>query len=212
MQNIAYLIGSRTARQAVLVDPAWDVGTLLDAAAGEDLEITHALVTHYHPDHVGGALPGMRIPGLAELLARARVKVVVNKQEAEGLKAVTGLSEGDLVRVEGGDTLALGGERIRFLHTPGHTPGSQCFLVSNALVSGDTLFIGSCGRVDLPGGDAGQLYDSLHGVLMKLPDETVLFPGHAYGGSRSTMGEEKRSNLALRVPGREQWLRLMRRE
>jgi glyoxylase-like metal-dependent hydrolase (beta-lactamase superfamily II) len=211
MQNYVYLIGSKATREAVLVDPAWDIDGLLEAAAEADLEVTHALVTHYHPDHVGGSIFGMEIPGLARLLERQPVKVVVNRLEAEGLRKVTGLSENDLVKVDGGDTLTVGQQEIRFLHTPGHTPGSQCFLVADRLVSGDTLFIGGCGRVDLPGGDPEQLFDSLQGVLMKLPDETLLYPGHAYGGQSSTMGDEKRSNHYLRIKTREQWLQMMGR-
>jgi glyoxylase-like metal-dependent hydrolase (beta-lactamase superfamily II) len=125
---------------------------------------------------------------------------------------VTGAAESDLVRHAGGDVLELGRLRVRLLHTPGHTPGSQCFLVEEPgrparLVSGDTLFLGSCGRVDLPGGDPEALYRSLHGVLKRLPDETLLFPGHLYSAEpRSTLGEEKRTNPFLRVASLEQFL------
>jgi len=209
MQNFVYLIGSKATREAVVVDPAWDIGSLLQTAEGLDLKITHALVTHYHPDHVGGEIFGMQIPGLSGLMEQHPVKIVVNKTEAEGLRKVTGVSESDLLKVEGGDTLTIGHQEIRFLHTPGHTPGSQCFLVGNKLVAGDTLFIGGCGRVDLPGGNPEQLYDSLHGVLMKLADDTVLYPGHAYGGSSSTMGEQKKNNSYLRIPTKEQWMEMM---
>jgi len=108
--------------------------------------------------------------------------------------------------------LALGEIRIRLLHTPGHTPGSQCFLVEEAghaahLVSGDTLFLGSCGRVDLPGSDPEAMYRSLNGTLKQLPDETLLFPGHQYASEpSSTMGEQKRRNPFLRVATLEQFL------
>ena len=104
---------------------------------------------------------------------------------------------------------------IRLLHTPGHTPGSQCFLVEEAatpgaLVSGDTLFLGSCGRVDLPGADPEQMYHSLNGTLKKLPDETWLFPGHLYSAeAHSTMGEQKQTNPFLRVTTLEQFLMFM---
>jgi glyoxylase-like metal-dependent hydrolase (beta-lactamase superfamily II) len=179
------------------------------------MNVVGALVTHYHQDHVGGSIFGMEIEGLAELMARQPVPVHVNKQEADGLRQVTGISENDIVRHEGGDTIELGSMTIRLLHTPGHTPGSQCFLVEPAdgpgsLVSGDTLFLGSCGRVDLPGGDPTALYDSLHNQLGKLPDETLLYPGHLYSTEpSSTMAEQKRTNPYLRVTRLEDFLGFM---
>jgi len=212
MANFAYLIGSREAREALLVDPAWNVDGLLDAAAADGMRVVGALVTHYHQDHVGGEIFGLRIEGLDRLLSRQPVPVHVNLVEADGLKRVTGAAESDLVRHAAGDVLELGALRVRLLHTPGHTPGSQCFLVEEPglpgrLVSGDTLFLGSCGRVDLPGGDPEALYHSLHGVLKKLPDETLLYPGHLYSEEpRSTLGEQKRTNPFLRVAGLEQFL------
>ena len=139
----------------------------------------------------------------------------VNKHEAEGLRKVTGASESDLVRQEGGDSDRAGSVRVRLLHTPGHTPGSQCFLVEEAgqpgrLISGDTLFLGSCGRVDLPGSDPEAMYHSLNGTLKALPDETLLFPGHLYSSEASdTIGEQKRSNPFLRVTSLEQFLMFM---
>lgn len=212
MANYVYLVGDAITRKVAVVDPAWDIDAILKIAAQDDVEITHALVTHYHPDHVGGQIFGYNIAGLAGLLAKQPVRVVVNKHEAAGVRQVTGVSESDLVKVEGGDTLTIGETEIRFLHTPGHTPGSQCFLVGDHLVSGDTLFIGGCGRVDLPGGDAGALYDSLNNVLMKLPDQTLLYPGHAYSDIPwSQMGREKQTNHYLKVPSREAWLSLMGR-
>jgi glyoxylase-like metal-dependent hydrolase (beta-lactamase superfamily II) len=118
---------------------------------------------------------------------------------------VTGVAEGDLVRHASGDVVELGPVRVRLLHTPGHTPGSQCFLVETTgrpgvLVSGDTLFLGSCGRVDLPGSDPKAMFESLHHTLGALPDETLLFPGHRYAAQpSSTLGEQKRTNPYLRV-------------
>jgi glyoxylase-like metal-dependent hydrolase (beta-lactamase superfamily II) len=154
----------------------------------------------------------MQIEGVARLLARAPVPIHVNAREAEGVRKVTGASASDLVAHEGGDALELGRVRVRLLHTPGHTPGSQCFLVEEAgaegrLVSGDTLFLGSCGRVDLPGGDPEALYYSLTQQLARLPDETLLFPGHFYAADPfSTMGEQKRRNPYLRVARLEDFL------
>jgi glyoxylase-like metal-dependent hydrolase (beta-lactamase superfamily II) len=139
----------------------------------------------------------------------------VNEIEASGVQKITGASPGDLTRHAGGDVVAVGGVRVRLLHTPGHTPGSQCFLVEEdghpgALVSGDTLFLGRCGRVDLPGSDPEAMYHSLHGTLKQLPDETLLFPGHLYSADPySTMGEQKRRKPFLRVSTLEQFLGLL---
>ena len=215
MANFAYLIGSHSAREALIVDPAWEVDQLLDQAEADGMDVVGALVTHYHQDHVGGSLFGQNIEGLDRLMERKPVKIHVNKHEAEGLRQVTGVSASDLVEHEGGDVVEVGSIRTRLIHTPGHTPGSQCFLVEEQerpgqLVSGDTLFLGSCGRVDLPGSDPEAMYESLNGKLKQLPDETLLFPGHLYSTEgQSTMGEQKRSNPFLRVSSLEMFLSFM---
>jgi hydroxyacylglutathione hydrolase len=212
MANLAYLVGSREAGECLVVDPAWSVDALLDRAQADGMRVVGALVTHYHQDHVGGSIFGMEIEGLPRLMERSPMPVHVNAHEADGLRRVTGVSGSDLVRHEGGDVIELGGVRVRLLHTPGHTPGSQCFLVEPAggpgrLVSGDTLFLGSCGRVDLPGGDPEAMYRSLHDVLGRLPEETLLFPGHRYAPEpSSTIGEQKRRNPYLRATRLEDFL------
>jgi glyoxylase-like metal-dependent hydrolase (beta-lactamase superfamily II) len=212
MANLSYLVGSRSTGEALLVDPAWSVDALLDQAEVDGVKVVGALVTHYHQDHVGGSVFGMEIEGLPRLLARQPVPIHVNEREADGLIAVTGVSESDLVRRASGDVIELGELRVRLLHTPGHTPGSQCFLLEeanrpSALVSGDTLFLGSCGRVDLPGANPEDMYRSLNQILRALPDETLLYPGHLYSPeSVGTMGEQKRVNPFLRVANLEQFL------
>lgn len=207
MQNFVYLIGSTETRKVAVVDAAWDIDEILRIAAKDDVEITHALVTHTHPDHVGGGFAGIEIEGVTELLSKCKAKVVVHKAEAEFLK---GLSATDLVKAESGDTIDVGGVQIQLLHTPGHTPGSQCFLIDNRIVSGDTLFIGSCGRVDLPGSNPEQMYYSLTQKLKALPDDTVLFPGHNYSSKpTSTLGEEKRSNPYFQFHSLKQFLAAM---
>jgi glyoxylase-like metal-dependent hydrolase (beta-lactamase superfamily II) len=209
MQNFVYVVGSRRTREVALVDPAWAIDALLDHVQERGFEPVAALVTHYHQDHVGGEIFGHRIEGLSELLARKGMKVYANKHEADGLKQVTGLSESDLARVESGDKLRLGDVEIEFLHTPGHTPGSQCFMARNSLVSGDTLFIQGCGRVDLPGANPDDMFRSLQ-KLASLPGNTVLYPGHDYGGGpHLSLSETRRVNPYLRIPDLETWRELM---
>jgi len=212
MQNNAFLIGSRSQRQCLAVDPAWDVDAILRAAEEDGMEVVGALATHWHPDHVGGDLFGHDIEGLATLLERKSVPIHVNRHEADEVARVTGVSKKDLVAHDGGDRIEVGDVAIQLLHTPGHTPGSQCFLCHGHLLSGDTLFIRGCGRVDLPGGDAEQMWKSLNLVLKRLPPETVLHPGHHYGPlDESTIGEEARENPSMNAPRMEDWLGRMSR-
>jgi glyoxylase-like metal-dependent hydrolase (beta-lactamase superfamily II) len=194
----------------VVVDPAWDVRGLVEIAGEDGMKLVGALATHYHPDHVGGDLFGYRVQGLAQLQEEQGVKVHCHRTEEEGLRRVTGLSASDIETHDGGDALEVGRVRIELLHTPGHTPGSQCFLVDKKLVAGDTLFVQGCGRVDLPGGDPEEMYRTLTQRLASLPDDVVLYPGHDYGERpTSTMGVERETNYALRVGSLEDWMRLM---
>ena len=215
MANLAYLIGSRQTREALVVDPAWNVEALLEQAAGDDMQVVGALVTHYHQDHIGGSLFGQTIPGLQRFLEDCPSPVHAHKLEAQGVADIAGVPRSEITAHDGGDIIELGGIRVRLIHTPGHTPGSQCFLVEEAtrpgqLVSGDTLFLGSCGRVDLPGSDPEAMYHSLNGTLKQLPDETLLFPGHLYSAeAQSTLGAEKQSNPFLRVTSLDMFLSFM---
>jgi glyoxylase-like metal-dependent hydrolase (beta-lactamase superfamily II) len=207
MQNYVYLIGSLETRKVAVVDTAWEIDTILKIAAQDNMEITHAFVTHTHPDHVGGGFAGMAIDGVTELLEKRKAKVVVHKAEAEFIK---GLSPSDLIKTDHGDKINVGGIEIELMHTPGHTPGSQCFLVDGRIVSGDTMFIDACGRVDFPGGNAEQMYYSLTQKLMALPDETILFPGHNYAPKpHATMGEQKKTNPYLKFTSLKQFLAAM---
>ena len=205
MQNFTYIVGSKSTREVAIVDPAWDIPELIEQINAKDYKLTAALVTHYHPDHIGGSIGGHDIEGIAQLLETQSVKIYTHKAEADGVKRVTGVSESDLVRVESGDDLKLGDISVEFLHTPGHTPGSQCFRIKNTLVSGDTLFINGCGRVDLPGSDSEDMYHSIQ-KLAALPDETLLLPGHNYAHvPNATMGETKKVNTYMNVKDLDTW-------
>ena len=209
MANFTYLVGSRSTRDVVVVDPAWDVDGILARINEQGYTLTAALATHYHPDHIGGGMGGHSIAGVTQLLEKNPVKVYAHRDEAAGVRKVTGISESDLAKVDSGDKLAVGGIEIEFLHTPGHTPGSQCFRVRNTLVSGDTLFIDGCGRVDLPGSDSEQMFRSLQ-KLKALPDDTLLLPGHNYSSvPNATMGETKQMNAYLAVRDLPTWQQVM---
>ncbi len=153
MVNFMYLIGDRETGEAVVVDPAYDPQGLVDVLAADDMTLTGVLATHYHPDHVGGDMMGFSIAGIAELLEVVSVPIHVQDPEADLVRKVTDVAETDLVRHASGDVVQVGAIEIELIHTPGHTPGSQCFYVDDRLVAGDTLFLEGCGRTDLPGGD-----------------------------------------------------------
>jgi hydroxyacylglutathione hydrolase len=209
MQNLVYLIGCTETRECVVVDPAWAVDAIVDAAEADGMKITGALATHYHPDHVGGSMFGFTLEGASRLVSRCGCKVHCHDAELGGLRKVTGLDTSDLVTHASGDKVSVGQIEIEWLHTPGHTPGSSCFRVGGALVAGDTLFLQGCGRVDLPGGDPEQMYYTLTQRLATIPGDTVLFPGHAYGGASSPMDEVRRTNAYMRVKDLATWRRAM---
>lgn len=210
MQNYVYLIGDPSTRQAAVVDPAWEVERIAQTAEADGYTLTKVLITHTHQDHTGGHLFGHDIPGVVELLQRVDIPVYVHKTETHILRNVPPSSK---VPTEGNQVLDLGGDvQITCLHTPGHTPGSQCFLVQNRLVSGDTLFIGACGRVDLPNSSPEEMYDSLTNKLMRLDDATILYPGHNYARKpTSTIGEERRQNPYVQFVSLHAFLRAMGR-
>ncbi|HVW44484.1 MAG TPA: MBL fold metallo-hydrolase [Amycolatopsis sp.] len=205
MVNFAYLIGDRETREAVIVDPAYAVGDLLDVLAADDMRLTGVLATHHHPDHVGGAMMGFTLAGLADLLAREPVPVHVNQNETEWVQRVTGLSATDLTGHDHDDVVQVGDIPIRLLHTPGHTPGSQCFLVDGRLVAGDTLFLEGCGRTDFPGGDAEAMYHSLR-WLADLDGDPVVYPGHQYSASPSaSLSSVRQNNFVYRPRSLDEW-------
>src|SRR5690606_3101331 len=136
MVNFVYLIGDHTTGEAVIVDPAYGIADLLAILEADGMRCVGALATHYHPDHVGGSMMGLTIAGVNELLEAVSVPVHVQADEAPWVLRVTELSDTDLVQHASGDVVQVGEIPIELIHTPGHTPGSQCFYVADRLVSG----------------------------------------------------------------------------
>jgi hydroxyacylglutathione hydrolase len=179
MQNFDYLLMDEASGEAIAVDSGWETAPVIAAAREGGMKVRYVVATHGHFDHV---------ETLAELAVKLGAQTV--SHEASDLKAD--------IRVRDGDTLALGRESVRVIHTPGHTPDSICLFDGKNLFTGDTLFIGNCGRTDLPGGSTSELFHSLHSVLLALPGETVVYPGHDYGEVRSRrLSEEARLNPTL---------------
>ena len=208
MVNFVYVVGDRQTGEAVAIDPAYDVQGLVDLVEADGMRLTGALATHYHPDHVGGDMMGHSIEGVPQLLAACPVPVHVQEDEKPWVQRVTGASDTDLVTHTSGDTVMVGDIPIQLIHTP----GSQCFLVEDRLVAGDTLFLEGCGRTDLPGGDAAQLYESLTQKLAKVPDTATLFPGHLYSPEPSAPMEwVRRFNMVFQPRDRDTFLRMFGR-
>jgi len=207
MVNFVYLIGDRTTGEAVVVDPAYAVQDLLDILDADGMRLTGVLGTHYHPDHVGGQMAGFALEGISALLEKVQVPVHLQKEELPWVERTTGVGPAELVGHDSGDLVRVGAVGVELIHTPGHTPGSLCFLVDGHLVAGDTLFLDGCGRTDLPGADPVAMYESLHTRLARIPDEAVLYPGHLYSQDPSqSMGDTRRFNYVFRPRSVEEWM------
>ncbi len=195
MQNYVYFIANELSKECTVIDPAWDVDYIREQATASGYKISSALITHGHPDHTNG---------IDELLRTHDIPVYVSEHEAYFYKPI-----GENIKdVKNGDILELGDIKIQFMHTPGHTPGSQCFLCHGNLVSGDTLFLDACGRCDLPGGDAETLYDTLANKLMKLPDSTIIHPGHNYHHlHHDTLEQQKKTNPYLQAENLQRFIK-----
>jgi hydroxyacylglutathione hydrolase len=194
LQNFCEILWCPETREAAVVDPAWEVDRLLEAAARLDVRVTKALITHGHEDHV---------EGIAELRRHTGAVVVVNARELERVRraAAAGDAAVDLGPVEDAADrrdVAIGARGVRALETPGHTAGGTCYLADGYIVTGDVLFVGGCGRTDFSGGDVRAMWRSLQ-RLAALPEETRVFPGHDYGSTAtSTIGRELLENPYLR--------------
>lgn len=191
MENFIYFIGDKDTKDIVVIDPAWDAKLILSEAKKDDLNIKALLVTHGHFDHTNA---------VEELLKTIDVPVYINKHEADFFNQYEiNWGKENVKKTESGEKLKIGNVEVQFVHTPGHTPGSQCFLIraghTPLLVSGDTLFINGCGRCDLPGGNVDEMFDTISNKLMKMSDDTIIFPGHNYAQKKQdTLANQKITN------------------
>jgi glyoxylase-like metal-dependent hydrolase (beta-lactamase superfamily II) len=212
MANYIYLLGCSETREAAVVDPAWNVPAILQLAAENDVKIQHILVTHGHPDHVNG---------LGELIEATDARVYLHADEVDYMRDVARIFSMSVEfmidrsvnfrPVADDQLISVGKLNVRVLHTPGHTPGSQCFLVNENLLSGDTLFIDSCGRVDLPGSDPEKMWWSLNHRLAAVDDDATLYPGHNYADrATDTMVGQRRTNPTMKFPSVESFVQAMR--
>jgi hydroxyacylglutathione hydrolase len=212
MQNFVYLVGDTETKEAAVVDPAWNASQILKEVSEAGFRLTHVVLTHGHFDHING---------VEEIIEVTDATICGQKSEIEHFIPEGGgglvIPRSVLSKVVTGPALTLGQVTIDLLPTPGHTPGSQCLFVRSpgqsapALITGDTLFMGTCGRCDFPYSDPEQLYNSLR-RLKELPEETVIYPGHDYGATPSnTLSREKKSNPFLLVSQLDQFLSLVGR-
>jgi hydroxyacylglutathione hydrolase len=187
IDNFSYVIYCPINKQAAIVDPGFDVTKALQFVASKKLTLVYVFITHYHSDHSSDSKRVKSVFPQAKIVA----------SESDGKKLAL---KPDIV-VSDGSQLKIGEIVLDFLVTPGHTPGGICIVVDNeALLTGDTLFIGDCGRTDLSGGDLAQMYASLHGKVMQLPDELIIYPGHDYGEKPfDSLGNQKRTNKTLKA-------------
>jgi glyoxylase-like metal-dependent hydrolase (beta-lactamase superfamily II) len=177
--NFSYILADEDTKEAAIVDPSFNADFLLELAQKNNLKIKYVINTHQHRDHVAGN---------EKIKSRLSSKIVAHKQSRVSKD----------VEVVDGDTIKIGEVEIKVIHTPGHSPDSVCLLVDNKLLTGDTLFVGECGRTDISGGSSEELYNSLFNKLMTLEDEIEVYPGHDYGSKpKSTIGEEKKTNYTL---------------
>jgi len=180
MQNFSYLIGD--SKEAAVVDPGWEIEKILSEAKKHDLDVKFILVTHSHYDH---------IDKVKEIVDATDAIVYVHKEDMDDIKN-KGVDK--IKTIDENDAINIGKIKIKVLHTPGHSPGSVCYLVDNKLITGDTLFVGNIGRTDLPGGDPKIMSETLR-RLKKLDENIEVYPGHDYGSTKSsTIGHEKKQN------------------
>jgi len=179
MQNFSYIVEDESTQEVIIIDPSWDLEKLTKIINEQNLNPKYIVNTHWHDDHTRGN---------EELAKELSVKIV--QHDASDLKNDMTVSDGDSIK--------FGCSELVVYHTPGHSKDSICLVGDGKIFSGDTLFVGNCGRIDLPGGSSRELYHSLFDVIANLSDDLVLYPGHDYGSDvKSTIGSEKRTNLVM---------------
>lgn len=184
--NFSYVLGCEKTGKGCVIDPGWRPDLILKETEKNNIEIVYILNTHYHHDHTNADL---------EIKEKTGAKIVLHKEDARYLENNLGVSPD--IKAEDGQVFNVGDLEICLIHTPGHTPGSSCYLVEGKLFTGDTLFQIKCGRTDFRGGNTGQMFESMT-KLRKMDDELLVYPGHDYGGPRfKTLGELKMTNPAL---------------
>ncbi len=190
--NFSYVIGDKNSGEAAIVDSSFNVSKILQILKENEFVLKYVINTHGHSDHIAGN---------PELRSKPNVKILAYKYSRARFD--TGLEDGDLIYV--------GKIPIKVIYTPGHAKDSVSLLIGKKkLLTGDTLFVGECGRTDLPGGSSEELYDSLFNKILKLYDNIEVYPGHDYGNKRySTIGEERKSNYTLKPRSLKDFIKFM---
>ena len=191
MQNFSYIVEDDDTHEAIIIDPSWDLVELELIIKENDLKIKYIVNTHHHFDHTLGN----------EEMAKSTNAPIIQHEFSELKHDIS---------VKDGDSIDFGNSKLKVLHTPGHSKDSMCLIGDGKLFSGDTLFVGNCGRIDLPGGSVQDLYHSLFDVLHSLDDKLIMYPGHNYGHSNlSTIGEEKNTNMIMQKRTEQQFIDMM---
>ncbi len=185
MQNFSYLIGDEASKEAAVVDPGWEIDKILQIAKKHNLNVKIILLTHTDYDHING---------VNKIVNATDATVYVHKEEENEIKK---LKVNKIKIVNDNDEINIGKIKVKVIHTPGHTPGSICYLAENKLITGDTLFVENIGRVDRPISDADKMAESLK-KLKKLDEKIEVYPGHDYGSKpHSTIAHEKKNNAHM---------------
>lgn len=194
-----YIVGCEETGRGVIIDPGGDDDKVLAQCDLEGLSIDYIINTHGHPDHVCGNAIIKAATG-AKIVMHAEDAAFFIQAEIENFFSQLGLpaSPPPDLEVKDGDTITFGKQSLAVIHTPGHTPGGICLYAKPNLFTGDTVFVGGVGRTDFPGGSVEQLLSSINSSLLTLPEDTVVWPGHGYGGASSTIGAEKTDNPFLK--------------
>lgn len=199
LQVCSYIVNCEKTREAVIIDPGGEDDTIIDYCSKNKLQVRYLIATHGHPDHVCGN-GGLQKATGARIVMHTDDAMFFWQPQTQEYFSMLGLPESPKpnLLVADGDTIAFGEEQLQVIHTPGHTPGGICLYSEPHCFTGDTLFAGGVGRSDFPGGSTQALLQSIRTRLLPLPAETIVWPGHGYGGLRSTIGEEARENPFLR--------------